>query len=54
MGKLIDGDDGLLDDDLERSSEDQPTRISHLALAVISPTHACNALSCSAFSWQVW
>ena len=23
MGKLIDGDDGLLDDDLERSSEDQ-------------------------------
>ncbi len=29
-------------------------RISHLAGAAISLTHACNALSCSAFSWQDW
>jgi hypothetical protein len=31
-----------------------PPRTSHFAVAAISPTHACNALSCSAFSWQDW
>ncbi len=32
----------------------RPAPSRYLMLVVISLTHTCNALSCSAFSWKVW